>query len=165
MNDYGVCSLLGLAKRAGKLAAGDEAVKELSRTGVIRAVFLSEDAGAAVSRQAAFLAGRANAPLLTIPCTKAELGGALGWKSCALCAVSDIGFAASAAKKLAPVSEKHAAAAEELAAKNVRIQSRRGVKKHRTGEKSGENNQPLAVKKQRAAAKPAAKIDRPKRFK
>lgn len=129
MTDNGVCSLLGLAKRAGKLAAGDEPVRELLRDGTVRAVFLASDAGASAARQAEFAAERAQAPLLRLPVTVAELGGALGRRACALCAVSDSGFAAKAAEKLAAVDPAAQEAARVLAASHARFQSRRGTKK------------------------------------
>lgn len=134
MTDNGICSLLGLAKRAGKLAAGDEPVRELARSGVVRVVLLASDAGAAVSRQARFLAERAEVPLLTLPVTGAELGGALGRKTCAVCALSDSGFAAKAAEKLAAIDTAAQGAAEALAKSHARFQARRGTKKHRQRE-------------------------------
>lgn len=137
MTDNGICSLLGLAKRAGKLAAGDEPVRELSRCGVVRAVLLASDAGAAVSRQARFIAERAEVPLLTLPVTGTELGGALGRKTCAVCALSDSGFAAKAAEKLAVLDETAREAAEVLAKRHARFQARRGTKKHRQREPAG----------------------------
>ena len=155
MTDNGILSLLGLAKRAGKLAAGDDPVRELAQDGVIRAVFLASDAGAASSRQAAFTAGKEGVPLLTLPVTKAELGGALGRQSCALCALSDSGFAAKAAEKLAAADPSFAEAAKALAEKHARIQSRRGVKKHRAPDAAQAQPAPRAAGRPRAADKPS----------
>ncbi len=134
MEDNGICRLLGLAKRAGKLAAGDEPVREFARAGVVRVVFLTSDAGAAISRQAAFVASRADVPLLTLPVTTEQLGGALGRRTCALCALSDSGFAAKAAERLASGDPAFQPAAAQLAASHARFQSRRGTKKHRTAQ-------------------------------
>lgn len=142
MTDNGICSLLGLARRAGKLAAGDEPVRELSRSGVVRVVLLASDAGAAVSRQARFLAERAEVPLLTLPVTGTELGGALGRKTCAVCALSDSGFAAKAAEKLAAIDTTAREAAEVLAKSHARFQARRGTKKHRQREPVGAPREP-----------------------
>lgn len=160
MTDNGILSLLGLAKRAGKLAAGDDPVRELAQDGVIRAVLLASDAGAASSRQAAFTAGKAGVPLLTLPVTKAELGGALGRNACALCALSDSGFAAKAAEKLAAADPSFAEAAKALAEKHARIQSRRGIKKHRAPDAAQAQPAPRAARptaagRPRAAAKPS----------
>ncbi len=155
MTDNGILSLLGLAKRAGKLAAGDDPVRELAQDGVIRAVFLASDAGAASSRQAAFTAGKEGVPLLTLPVTKAELGGALGRQSCALCALSDSGFAAKAAEKLAAADPSFAEAAKALAEKHARIQSRRGIKKQRAPDAAQAQPAPRAAGRPRAADKPS----------
>ncbi len=155
MTDNGILSLLGLAKRAGKLAAGDDPVHELAQDGVIRAVLLASDAGAASSRQAAFTAGKEGVPLLTLPVTKAELGGALGRQSCALCALSDSGFAAKAAEKLAAADPSFAEAAKALAEKHARIQSRRGIKKQRAPDAAQAQPAPRAAGRPRAADKPS----------
>lgn len=155
MTDNGILSLLGLAKRAGKLAAGDDPVRELAQDGVIRAVFLASDAGAASSRQAAFTAGKEGVPLLTLRVTKAELGGALGRNACALCALSDSGFAAKAAEKLAAADPSFAEAAKALAEKHARIQSRRGIKKQRAPDAAQAQPAPRAAGRPRAADKPS----------
>lgn len=161
MTDNGILSLLGLAKRAGKLAAGDDPVRELAQDGVIRAVLLASDAGAASSRQAAFTAGKEGVPLLTLPVTKAELGGALGRQSCALCALSDSGFAAKAAEKLAAADPSFAEAAKALAEKHARIQSRRGIKKQRAPDAAQAQPAPRAARPT-AAGRPRA-ADKPSR--
>lgn len=147
MTDNGICSLLGLAWRAGKLAAGDEPVRELSRAGVVRVVFLASDAGAAVTRQAEYIAGRAGVPLLRLPVTGEALGGALGRKTCAVCALSDSGFAAKAAEKLAALDPAVLAAAETLAGSHARFQARRGRKKHAQPQESPGSRPPKPPEK------------------
>lgn len=161
MTDNGICSLLGLAMRAGRLAAGDEPVRELARDGVIRAVFLAQDAGAAVSRQAAFTVEKAHAPLLTLPVTKEVLGGALGRRTCAMCAVSDSGFAAKAAEKLAALDPAFREAAEALQERHARIQSRRGIKKHR--DKAAQDEAPDKQKRSGHPPRPPARQEPGKR--
>lgn len=134
MANDSVCGLLGLALRASRLAVGDDPVHDLLGAGKARAVFLASDAGAGIVKKIARKTQEAGVPLLTLSETRAELGSALGRASCAVCATGDIGFAASAAKKLAPLSEENAAAAALLGKKNTRIQERRAKpKKHRTG--------------------------------
>lgn len=125
-NDHSdVRGLLGLALRAGKLVLGDDPVSDLIKTGHARALFLANDAGDAIRRKAGRLAAEREIPVLATGATKAELGAALGRASCALCAVSDMGFAASAAGKLAALSPENAAAAELLSKKNDRMQARK----------------------------------------
>lgn len=84
---------LGLCLRAGKLAVGEEPVREALASGRARAVFLARDASERTRRKLDPKLDGLSAR--TVPATKAELGGALGRESCALCAVTDKGFARS----------------------------------------------------------------------
>lgn len=129
MGTDAVLGLLGLARRAGKLACGDDPVRNLCASGQARCVFLAADAGNSIT-------GKVNryvrsVPLLVLPYGKAEIGGVTGRADCAVCAVSDTGMAAAAVQKLALGNGQYAAVAEQLAEKNARIQSRRGKKKRR----------------------------------
>lgn len=123
--------MLGLARRAGKLAFGDELVREACADKKARCVFVAADAGASTAKKAAFYAQSANVPLVTLPHGKDDLGAAIGKNGCAVCAVADIGLAAAALQKLAAAHSEYAAVAAQVAEKNTRIQSRRGKKKHR----------------------------------
>ena len=123
--------MLGLARRAGKLAFGDELVREACADKKARCVFVATDAGASTAKKAAFYAAGANVPLVTLPHGKDDLGAAIGKNGCAVCAVSDIGLAAAAVGKLAAQHPEYAAVAAQLTEKNARIQSRRGKKKPR----------------------------------
>ena len=78
--------LLGLAKRAGKIACGMDAVEEAA--GQAHAVFLASDAGQAVRRGAKRYGNRAS----ELPYGKEELGRAVGRESCAVAAVIDEKF-------------------------------------------------------------------------
>ena len=93
--------MLGLARRAGKLAFGDELVREMCMDKKARAVFVAADAGASTAKKAAFYAQSAGVPFVTLPHGKDDLGAAIGKNGCAVCAVSDIGLAAAALQKLA----------------------------------------------------------------
>lgn len=126
-----VLRMLGLARRAGKLAYGDELVREACFDHKTRCVFIAGDAGANAAKKAAFYADKANVPCLTLPHGKLELGSAIGKAGCAMCAVADIGMAAAAVNKLAEQDPAYAEVAQQLSEKNVKIQSRRGVKKHK----------------------------------
>jgi hypothetical protein len=71
-------------------------------------------------------ANTGNCLCLVIPATKDELGRALGRTSCAMAAVTDIGFADAVAKKLAALEpEKYESAAERMAVKAQRARERR----------------------------------------
>ena len=126
-----VLRMLGLARRAGKLAYGDELVREACFDHKTRCVFIAGDAGANAAKKAAFYADKANVPCVTLPHGKMELGSAIGKAGCAMCAVADIGMAAAAVNKLAEQDPAYAEVAQQLSEKNVKIQSRRGVKKHK----------------------------------
>ena len=91
-----VLRMLGLARRAGKLAYGDELVREACFDHKTRCVFIAGDAGANAAKKAAFYADKANVPCVTLPHGKLELGSAIGKAGCAMCAVADIGMAAAA---------------------------------------------------------------------
>ncbi len=126
-----VLRMLGLARRAGKLAYGDELVREACFDHKTRCVFIAGDAGANAAKKAAFYADKANVPCVTLPHGKLELGSAIGKAGCAMCAVADIGMAAAAVNKLAEQNPAYAEVAQQLSEKNAKIQSRRGVKKHK----------------------------------
>ena len=126
-----VLRMLGLARRAGKLAYGDELVREACFDHKTRCVFIAGDAGANAAKKAAFYADKANVPCVTLPHGKLELGSAIGKAGCAMCAVADIGMAAAAVNKLAEQDPAYAEVAQQLSEKNAQIQSRRGGKKHK----------------------------------
>lgn len=123
--------MLGLARRAGKLAFGDELVRQLCADHKARCVLVAADAGESTAKKAAMYAARVSIPCITLPHDKETLGAAIGKNGCAVCALSDIGMAAAAIGKLAAQHPEYAEVAAQLDEKNVRIQSRRGKKKPR----------------------------------
>ena len=143
-----VLRMHGLARRAGKLAYGDELVREACFDHKTRCVFIAGDAGANAAKKAAFYADKANVPCVTLPHGKLELGSAIGKAGCAMCAVADIGMAAAAVNKLAEQDPAYAEVAQQLSEKNVKIQSRRGVKKHKD---KAEKTEEAPVKTEKSA--------------
>lgn len=143
-----VLRMLGLARRAGKLAYGDELVREACFDHKTRCVFIAGDAGANAAKKAAFYADKANVPCVTLPHGKLELGSAIGKAGCAMCAVADIDMAAAAVNKLAEQDPAYAEVAQQLSEKNVKIQSRRGVKKHKD---KAEKTEEAPVKTEKSA--------------
>ena len=140
-----VLRMLGLARRAGKLAYGDELVREACFDHKTRCVFIAGDAGANAAKKAAFYADKANVPCVTLPHGKLELGSAIGKAGCAMCAVADIGMAAAAVNKLAEQDPAYAEVAQQLSEKNAKIQSRRGVKKHKDKAEKTEEGKPVRI--------------------
>ena len=126
-----VLRMLGLARRAGKLAYGDELVREVCFAHKARCVFLAGDAGASTAKKGAVYAEKANVPCVQLPHGKIELGTSVGKSGCAIVAVTDIGLASSAVEKLASEHEEYAETAKLLSEKNARIQSRKGIKKQK----------------------------------
>ena len=149
MND--ILSLLGLCLRAGKLVAGDDAVADTVSAGDARLIVLAEDAGAHVTRRAAYYTENNRIPVLRLTAGAAEMGWAIGRKTTAICCITDIGFAAAAAAKAAKADAQYAPLAEQLGEKKKRIESRRGVKKPRrnhTGNKAdGRKKQSAQIKR------------------
>ena len=143
-----VLRMLGLARRAGKLAYGDELVREACFDHKTRCVFIAGDAGANAAKKAAFYADKANVPCVTLPHGKLELGSAIGKAGCAMCAVADIGMAAAAVNKLAEQDPAYAEVAQQLSEKKAKIQSRRGVKKHKD---KAEKTEEVSVKTEKSA--------------
>ena len=68
-------------------------------------------------------------PVFTLPHDKETVGASLGFPGCAVCCLTDIGMARAAADQLAPLGESNARAAERVAQKQARIESRKGKKK------------------------------------
>ena len=133
-------SLLGLARKAGKLAIGDEAVSDAIRNGSACLVVLANDSAANTRKRFEWDPGENHCKRLELPYTKEELGGALGRATCAVCAVCDIGFAATLVRirssacpedeSLAMLNERFAARAEEM--KEVRREKRRAQKQSKS---------------------------------
>ena len=110
-----IASLLGLALRAGRLAVGEEPVRTASRSHKAYLLLLSSDAADNTIRRAHhFTQTGTNTICLTIPMTKEELGAPLGRASCAMLAVTDVGFAAALAKKLADRDETAYGSARDI---------------------------------------------------
>ena len=154
-----VLRMLGLARRAGKLAYGDELVREVCFAHKARCVFLAGDAGASTAKKGAFYAEKANVPCVQLPHGKIELGTAVGKSGCAIVAVTDIGLASSAVEKLASEHEEYAETAKLLSEKNARIQSRKGIKKQKNKAET-ETEKPVEPEK-REESRPKTAEKRP----
>lgn len=121
-----ILSMIGLAHKAGRVEIGEEPVGSAARAKKARIILVAGDAAAGSVRRAMAFAGTGNCLCLVIPTTKKELGRALGRTSCAMAAVTDIGFADAVAKKLAALEpEKFTGAAERMAIKAQRARERK----------------------------------------
>lgn len=125
-----ILHLLGLARKAGKLELGEEPVGAACRAKHAKLMLLASDAAPNTRRRAAHFGEAGNVLFLELPFTKAELGFAMGRGSCAMLALTDSGFAASLADKLAARSpERYAPAAEQLRIKAERVLQRQREKR------------------------------------
>ena len=125
-NTEGVLSLLGLAKKAGRLETGEEPVGGAARARAARLILLASDAAENTARRAGHFADAGACLCVRVPADKDALGRAVGRTSCAMLAVTDIGFAEAVAKKLAAVdAEKYGETAQRLSVKAARAAERR----------------------------------------
>ena len=162
-------NLIGLAKKAGKLEVGEEPVGAAARSKHARLILIASDAADNTRRRALHFGEAGECICLEIPPTKEDLGRALGRTSCALLALTDIGFAEAVAKKLAESDEAHyGEAAKRLTIKAARAAERRKeLKQHeknvRTGKKKPhqeEPSQPAPAAKAKSAEKSESKRPR-----
>ena len=96
-----ILSLLGLALRGGRLAVGEEPTALAAKAGQARLILLASDAAGNTLRRAEHLAEEGHCLRLTLPFSKAELGGALGRGTAAVAALTDTGLAAAVTERLA----------------------------------------------------------------
>ena len=130
-----VLHLLGLARKAGRLEAGEEPAGAACRARQAKLLLLAADAAPNTCRRAAHFGEAGNVLWLETPFSKGELGFILGRSSCAMLALTDAGFAAAAGEKLAARDpDKYGPAAEKLRQKADRVLQRQ--KEQRQHEKN-----------------------------
>lgn len=119
--------MMGLARRANLLLAGEEVVADAIAAHKARLVLLAADASERTGKKIRQMAGE-TLPVLVLPAEKDALGAALGKGSCAVAAVLDGGFAAKLAQMLAQSNPDYAAVAERLNQKEAKRQRRKKEK-------------------------------------
>ena len=167
---HNILTLIGLCKRAGMLEAGEEPVEGAARAKNARVLLLAADAADNTARRVKHFAEMGSCLWLRVPFTKAEMGQILGRTSCAIVAVTDIGFACNIVGKLAqvdPVRYDEAHALLQIKAKRAaerKAEMLAHKKNLRTGKVKRKEPEPAPepAKKQTAAA-PVRKVtqDRP----
>lgn len=126
MSGQNVLSLLGLALRGGRLAVGEEPAALAAKAGQARLLLTASDAAGNTLRRAEYLAEEGHCLHLTLPFSKAELGGALGRGGAAIAALTDLGLAAAAAERLARLDpERYGEAAARMELKRRRAAERK----------------------------------------
>ena len=83
---------LGLMRRAGKLSAGEDGVRQAVRKRTVRLVLVAADASENAVKRAAGFAETAQVPLIRLDADKESLCRALGVNGGAMFAVCDEGF-------------------------------------------------------------------------
>jgi ribosomal protein L7Ae-like RNA K-turn-binding protein len=127
--DDNALSMIGLALRAGRLEAGEEPAGDACRERRCRLLLVAGDAAGNTLRRAERFAALGQCLTLSLPCSRAELGAALGRGSCALAAVTDLGLAQAIVAKLARKDpERYGGTAERLRLKAERAALRREKK-------------------------------------
>ena len=129
--------LLGIARKANRLAIGEEPAGIACRSGKARLLLVAQDAGEHTFRRAQSFCRSGKPANLTVPFTKEELGNGLGCNACALCAVLDPALALAFVETLGE-PETHAAVLQELTRQTDRVKKRRQEEKaHRNNVKHG----------------------------
>lgn len=164
MSNDPVLHLLGLARKAGRLELGEEPVGAACRARQAKLVLLACDAASNTFRRAAHFGEAGNVLWLEVPFTKAELGFALGRGSCAMLALTDVGFASSLVQKLsARDPAKYGPAAQQLKTKADRaLQRQREKRQHEKNLREGKKK-PWAVPSPAKEDAPPAKKTKPAR--
>ncbi len=113
--------LLGLARRAGKLAYGEDMTSLAVRDKKARAICTASDA----TERVVNFAESSGVPHLPLSITKNELGALIGRATCAQLAILDIGIAAAVAEKLSAENPDYQNVSETLSALAVRAKKRK----------------------------------------
>jgi len=126
--------VLGIARKAGRVEAGEEPTGAAARAGKASALFTASDISGNSLRRARGFAEAGKAPMIELPFSKGEIGAALGRTDTVMFAITDTGLAAAFLKRLAasdPENYSEASALMEKRAETLRLQSRSTAK--RTG--------------------------------
>ena len=109
---------LALARKAGFAELGEEPVGVAAREGHARLVIVASDASDHTWRRAKSFVAGTRQQVLRLPCTKDEMGFAIGRTSLAIAAITDAGLALSLVKTLDAQKHKDILAVlEEMAQK------------------------------------------------
>ena len=119
---------LGLARRAGRIAIGEEPVGATIRAGHGRLLVLAQDAADHTFRRARSFTQGGKPPMIRVPFTKDELGDALGCNACAMLVLTDVAMAEAFVKAL-DEPEHYAALLQDLQVRVERVRKRQQEEK------------------------------------
>ncbi len=147
MNE-GVLRMIGMALRAGRLAVGDEAAGDACQYKRCRLLLVTAGAGEGAQRRAAHFAEEGQCLAAELPCSNEELGEALGRKSCAMAAVTDLGLARAIVERLAQEEpETYGPMARRLQLKAERAAQRREKTAKERQQRGGGKRPPVKYRK------------------
>ena len=132
-----VLSLLGLMKKAGAIACGEDNSIEAARDGKAKLLILAGDASDNARKRAENLCAGRKLIKLELECTKAELARALGMSGCSMAAICDLGFAVALVKELCRITPgEYDEIFERLTQRYDKARRRKAEKQRRGGMKS-----------------------------
>lgn len=130
--------LLGLMRRANAIQPGEDRAGEAVQAGRAKLLLMASDAADNARRRAEHLTEGRRARLIELPFDRSELGEALGLGSCAMAAVTDLGFAGALTELLVGIDpERYAIDAAETAKRRDKAERR---KKETQARKRNERN-------------------------
>ena len=144
-------------QKGGPVEIGEEPVGSAARSKHARVILVASDAAAGSVRRAYAFAQTGACLCLTIPADKDALGRALGRSSCAMAAVTDVGFADAIVKKLAVMDPEH----YEQASQRLQIKARRAME--RREEQARHEKNLRRGKKRTASPEPPQPVQEPPR--
>jgi len=126
--------LLGLMRRAGAIELGEDNSAETVKAGRAKLLILSSDVSDSARRKAEGFSHGRSVQIVPLHYTREELGASLGVKSCAMAALTDMGFSNVLMKELAQLlPEEYGSVYEETSSRLEKTQRR----KKQTAERGG----------------------------
>ena len=126
--------LLGLMRRAGALEIGEDNSALTVKSGKAKLLLLSSDVSDSARRKAEGFSHGRSVQIVPLHYTREELGASLGVKSCAMAALTDMGFSNALMKELAQrLPEEYGSVYEETSSRLEKTQRR----KKQTAERGG----------------------------
>ena len=147
-----VLHLVGLCRRGGRLAVGEEPAGAACRARDCRLLLVAGDAADNTLRRARHFADAGQCLCLTLPYSREELGAAAGRGMCALAAVTDIGMACAIAQRLSETDPlRYGEAARRLQEKAARAERRRQEQRVHQRSRAGRKTRPYVPTRIRRA--------------
>ena len=118
--------LLGLMRRAGAIAVGEDNTGDAAKSGKTRLLLLASDASPNARKRAEGFARGHSFPTVELPFDKEELSAHVGVGGCSMAAVTDMGFADALMRLLSQLDpERYGQIAQETADRYERMKRRK----------------------------------------